>query len=434
LTNAQPPVNYTNLNKLQSQFQFTVAGPATAGATPVLALLSSQPGKGVMGFYLLTPNGTLYAYDGSSLTTTIANSANIIGTVEPGVFVNPGLLTNATVSPGMYPLLQQTEQKFDLQELPDGFHVGLMGNAAKWLFSPILNSKNQLFYTLVLSAGGTQAQLYEWDGGSNSVPTGATPVAVLDPNVYFDPTELLNAKAPEAATGVTVNGGTTGVAVNGSLALSAPKSFVGAFQVSVTTTDGALTTTETFQINSTDTAPVLAGIPTRTVKAANSPLVVNLSSTDADNDPVTYTATVASAPFALQQRYQFTGVGLFSTTAAGVKTSAYVLHSAVPGGVGGYYLLGSDGGVYAYDGSGDYSTTFADVHNLIATLSPTVFATPTLLTQAAPTPSAASVSVSGSSLSLKVAGVQPGTLLEVFVTGSDGAETTKTGFLVTVTD
>jgi hypothetical protein len=432
LTNAQPPVNYANLNALQSQFQFTVAGPATAGATPVLALQSSQPGKGVMGFYLLTPNGTLYAYDGSSLTTTISNSANIVGTVEPGVFVNPGLLINATVSPGMYPLLQQDEQKFDLQELPDGFHTGLMGNAAKWLFSPIPNGKNQLFYTLVLSAGGTQAQLYEWDGGSNSVPTGAMPVAVLDPSVYADPTLLLNAAAPLAANGLTVNGGTTGVAVNGSLALSAPKSFVGACQVSVTTTDGALTTTESFQINSTDTAPVPAVIPTRTVKAANSPLVVNLSSTDAENDPVTYTATVAGAPFTLQQQYQFTGVGQFTTTVGGVTTTAYVLQSAVPGGVGGYYLLRSDGGVYAYDGSGDFSTTFADGHNQVAMLSPAVFTTPALLTQATAV-AVAQPTVSGSTVSLDVSGLPPGTLLEVFVTAFDGAESTRTSFLVNVT-
>jgi hypothetical protein len=433
LTNAQPPVNYTQLNALQSQFQFTVAGPATAGATPVLALQSSQPGPGVLGFYLLTPNGTIYAYDGSSLATTISNSANIVATVGPGVFVNPSLLINATASPGMYPLLQQDEQQFDLQELPDGFHVGLMGNAAKWLFSPIPNSKGQHYYTLVLSADGTQAQLYEWDGGSNSVPTGASPVAVLDSSVYFDPTELLNAKAPEAATGETVNGGTSGVPVNGSLDLSAPAAFVGTFQVTVTTTDGALTTTETFQINSTDTAPVPTTVPTQTVSASASPLVVSLSSADAESDPVKYTATVASAPFALQQQYQFTGVGLFTTNVAGVTTTAYVLRSAVPGGMGGYYLLSSSGGVYAYDGSGDYSTTFGDTHNLVAMLSPAVFATPTLLTQATPTPTGAMVSVTGSSLSLQVTGVPPGTLLEVFVTAFDGAETSRTSFLVNVT-
>jgi hypothetical protein len=432
LTNAQPPVNYVQLNALQSQFQFSLAGPATAGATPVEALRSSQPGPAVSGFYLLTPNGTIYAYDGSSLTTTISNSANIVATVDPGVFVNPSLLINATVSPGMYPLLQQDELQFDLQELPDGFHVGLMGNAAKWLFSPIPNSNGRHYYTLVLSADGTQAQLYAWDGGSNSVPAGATPVAVLDSSVYFDPTRLLNAKAPEAATGVTVNGGTSAAVVNGSLNLSAPAAFVGTFQVTVTTTDRALTTTRTFQVDSTDTSPVPATVSPQTIKVSNSPLVVILSSTDAESDPATYTASVASAPFALQQQYQFTGVGLMTTNVAGVMTSAYVLQSLVPGGVNGFYLLSSSGGVYAYDGSGDFSTTFADAHNRVAMLSPAVFTTPTLLTQATPTPAGAMVGVTGNTLSLQVTGVPPGTLLEVLVTAFDGAETTRTSFLVNV--
>jgi hypothetical protein len=432
LTNAQPPVNYSQLNALQTQFQFAVAGPATAGATPVEALRSDQPGPGAMGYYLLTPNGNIYAYDGSSLATSISNSATIVATVDPGVFVNPALLINATVSPGMYPLLQQDEQKFDLQELPDGFHTGLMGNAAKWLFSPVPNSKSQHFDTLVLSANGSQALVYEWDGGTNSVPTGATPVAVLDASVYFDPTLLLNAKAPEAATGVTVNGGTSAVPVTTSLNLNAPSSFVGAFQVSVTTTDGAMTTSETFQVNATDIAPVPSTVPAQTTKVSNGPLVVSLSSIDAENDPVSYIATVASAPFALQQQYQFTGVGLITTNVGGVMTTAYVLQSSVPGGVGGFYLLKSDGGVYAYDGSGDYSTTFADGHNLVANLSSAVFTTPTLLTEATPTPPVAIVSVTGSNLSLKVTGVPPATLLEVFVTAFDGAETARTRFLVTV--
>jgi hypothetical protein len=287
--------------------------------------------------------------------------------------------------------------------------------------------------TLVLSASGNQALLYEWDCGANSVPAGATPVAVFDPSVYFDPTQLLNAKAPEAASGVTVNDSTSAVPVNGSLVLYAPTSFVVEFRVGVTTTDGTLTTTETFEVNSTANTLVPSYVPTQTVQVASSPLVVYLTAVDAEGDAVTCTATVASAPFTLQQQYEFTGVGLFSTSVSGVTTKAYVLRSAVPCGVGGFYLLSSSGGVYAYDGSGDFSTTFGNGHNLVANSSPAIFDSPTLLTQATPTPLAATVSVTGNSLSLKVTGVPPGTLLEVFVTASDGAETGRTTFLVNVT-
>jgi hypothetical protein len=435
LTNAQPPVNYAQLNALETQYQFQTVGPATGVTAEVLR--SSQPGPGVMGYYLLTPNGSIYAYDGSSLATTLANSAKIIAAVDPGVFVNPSLLINATVSPGIYPLLQQTEQKLDLQELPDGFHTGLMGNAAKWLFSPVMNSHNQHYYTLALSTNGTQALLYAWDGGSKAVPTGATPVAVLDPSVYANPMLLLNAKAPEAAAGVTVNGGTTSVPVSGTFTLAAPTSFVGTFQVTVTTTDGALTTTQTFQVASTDTAPVAATIANQTASKSGSPLQLTLSSTDAENDSVSYTAQAVgySAAYNLQQQYQFTAVGLFSTLMGGVTTPAFVLHSNVLGSVEGYYLINaSNGGVYAYDGSGNYATTFANSANLIATLSPSVFTNPMLLTNAmAPSAPNAVVAVTGNMLSVNVAGVAPGTVFQVIVTANDGAETTQTSFLVTVT-
>jgi hypothetical protein len=429
LINAQPPVDYAALFALQQQHQFRGVGYFTSGSTAYV-LQSSQPGPGVGGFYLLTADGNLYAFTGGSYTDSIT-SANLLASLDPGVYANPSLLLNAEASPGMYHQLQQAEQMFDLQELPDGFHTGLMGNAAKWLHSPVANSAGTNFYTLVLAAGGTRAQLYAWDGGSNSVPVGAAPVAVFDPSVYANPALLQDANAPEAATGVTVALTPTSPG-NGTLTIHAPPSFVGTFQVTVTATDGVLTTTESFQVASTDTAPVPTSIPNQTASAAGSPVVLHLSSTDPEGDPVTYSATAVSAPSALQQQYGFTGVGYI--TAGGV--TAYVLRSDVPGGFGGYYLLSSTGGVYAYDGSGNFASTFADGHNQIATLSPAVYTTPSLLTSAVVLP-ADVVSVNNNAtpatLTLDAAGLTPGTLLQVFVTASDGAEITATSFLVTVT-
>jgi hypothetical protein len=437
LTDAQPPVGYTRMFALQQQFQFQGMGNSSAGAL-VYALHSNQPGPGVMGYYLLTPDGSLYAYDGTSPASSVANSANLVANLDPGVYANPALLLDANASPDQYPQLQQAERQFDLQALPDGFHTGLMGNAAKWLYSPVPNAAGTHFYTLVLSAATGQAQLFAWDGGSNSVPTGASPVAAFDAGVYYDPTLLLNAKAPEAADGVTVNGGTTAVPVSGSFSLSAPSSFVGTFLVTLTTSNGARTTTESFPVTSTHTALVPAAVPNQTVSLAANPLVVSLTSADAENNSVKYTATSVSAAYALQQQYHFTGVGLFTTTVGGVSTTAYVLHSDVPGGAGGYYLLSSSGAAYAYDGSGDFATSFADGYNLVATLSPSVYATPTLLTKATPASPAAitvtPVSATTSTLTVDVTGAAPGTVFEVLVTANDGVESTRTRFLVTVTN
>jgi hypothetical protein len=425
LTSARPAVDYTTLYNLMQQYQFTGLGTVTAGATAYV-LHSSQPGPGVGDYYLLGADGTLVPYDGSgSFALSFANGTPL-ATLDPGVFANPSLLLTAKAAPALYDQLLQAEQQFDLQELGGSFYTGLKGNAAKWLYSPIPNGHGQNWYTLVLSADGSQAQLYAWDGGNNSIPAGSQPVAVLDASVYADPTLLTNARTPVAATGVTA-----GIA-NGTLTVNAPASFVGMFQVTVTAADGGLTTTQTFQVASTDTAPVPNAVPPQTASQSGAPLQITPGATDAENNPVTYAATAVgySAAYNLQQQYGFTGLGFFS---AGGMT-AYVLQSSVLGGSGGIYLLSNAGGVYAYDGSGSYAHTFANSANLVAQLDPSVYGTPTLLTQAqAPAAPTAVVSVSGNALTVNVAGVPVGTVFEVFVTASDGIESRRTGFLVTVT-
>src|SRR5262249_20034480 len=161
----------------------------------------------------------------------------------PGVFANPALLLNARATPGIYDQLLQVEGQYDLQQSGGSFYTGQFGNAAKWLYSPILNANNQHWYTLVPSANGTQALLYAWDGGNNSIPATGQPLAVLDASVYADPTLLTNAKAPQAPTGVTAT------VSGGSLKLQAPASFAGSFQVTLTASDGVRNTTESFVVN-----------------------------------------------------------------------------------------------------------------------------------------------------------------------------------------
>jgi hypothetical protein len=424
LLNAQPAVDYATLFNLQQQYQFTGVGTVTAGATAYV-LHSNQAGPGVGGYYLLGTDGTLVPYDGTGSYAHSFAGGTPLATLDPGVFANPALLLNAKAAPGLYAALLSAEQQFDVQEYQGSFYTGLSGNAAKWLYSVIPNGRGQHWYTLVPSADGSRALLYAWDGGSNSVPGGATPVAAFDASVYADPTLLTNAKAPLAAAGVTA-----GVA-NGTLTVNAPASFTGTFQVTVTATDGGLTTTETFRVTSTDTPPTPNPISGQSASQSGAPLQLTLGSTGG-NGQVSYSASAVGygAAYNLEQQYHFTGLGFVSAGGA----TAYVLQSSVLGGAGGYYLLKSDGGVYAYDGSGSFAHTFANSANLITTLDPGVFTTPTLLTQAqAPATPAAAVSVSGNTLTVNVAGVAVGTVFEVFVTASDGAESQRTGFLVTVT-
>jgi hypothetical protein len=161
---------------------------------------------------------------------------------------------------------------------------------------------------------------------------------------------------------------------------------------------------------------------------------VTLSATDAENDPVTFTAAVAgfNPAFDLQRQYHFTGVGYFTTPD---NVTAYVL-TAPGSNLNGnsFYLLTANGNLYAFDGNGNYGHTTANAANLVATLPAAVFNTPSLLTNAQPAavPAATAV-VSGTTLTVNVAGVPVGTVFQVFVNASDGAKTTTSGFLVSVT-
>ena len=112
-----------------------------------------------------------------------------------------------------------------------------------------------------------------------------------------------------------------------------------------------------------DEAPVLPAVnSTNSITLANGQVsyTAPLGATSPDGSPLTYTTTKGDSPlFDLQQQYQFTGVGYFTAGAA-----AYVLHSNQAGpGVAGYYLLRpTDGGLFAYDGSGSYAHSFRQRH------------------------------------------------------------------------
>ena len=133
---------------------------------------------------------------------------------------------------------------------------------------------------------------------TSAVPAGAQPVAVLDPGVYADPTLLTNARAPLAAPGATAS------VSGGVLTVGAPASFVGTLRVTVTASDGLLTSTRTFLVTSTDTPPALGALPDQSASLAQAqagaPLQVALSATDAEGDPVTFAASAPQAPGAVR--------------------------------------------------------------------------------------------------------------------------------------
>jgi hypothetical protein len=425
LLNAQPPVNYSQLYTLQQQYQFQALGNASAGASAFVLKANANNSFG-NPYYLLSGAGGLFAYDGSgSFTHTFAN-VTPVATLDPGVYVNPALLTGALASPGLYPQLLAAEQRYDLS----GLGYGIAGAPAYVLSSPS-NNLNGNHYYLLNSNGG----VYAYDGSGSYAHTfanSANLVVTLDPLIYSNPALLTSAKAPEAAAGVTAS------LVNGTLTLNAPTSFVGTLQVAVTATDGIQSNTETFQVVSSDTAPVPNVVGPQSISLSNPRLTLTLGASDAENDTLTYSAVGVgySVAYVLQQQYHFQGVGK-STTSDGV--SAYVLQVAGTNAFGNpYYLISASGAVYAYDGSGSFGHSFGNSLGFVAQLDPSVFNTPTLLTNAQPPATTAAIQSAvqapvGNQLTINVAGLPIGTIFEVLVNVSDGAETSNVGFLVTVT-
>ena len=140
---------------------------------------------------------------------------------------------------------------------------------------------------------------------------------------------------------------------------------------------------------------------------------------------------VSSSAYYLQQQYQFTAVGLQSTSDG---VAAYVFKTAgnnLNGNV--YYLLNSAGQLYAWDGTNEYGNTFANQANFIGSVGSSVYTTPTLLTNAQATAIPATVSVVGNTLTVNVSNVAAGTAFNVFLTASDGAKSTGFVFTVSVT-
>jgi hypothetical protein len=421
LTNAQPSVDYTTLYNLMQQYQFTAVGTFTAGAT-ALVLHSNQSGPGSGGYYLVSPAGGLYAYDGSG---SYAHSfgGTKLAQVGPGVYANPALLLSAQATPALYVQLQAVEQQYDLKGL--GYFIS--GTPA-YVFTGATDPTTGSPYYLLNTSGG----LYAYDGSPSYTTTfsnSANLRATVDPSVYTNPSLLTGAKAP--VDGSTV---VTATINNGTLQVNAPISFVGSVVVNLAASDGIMGSTDAIVFTSTDTAPVPTPIPNQTVSRSGPALNLTLSSTDAEHDTVTYSASAVaySAAYTLQQQYHFQGLGYFTTPDG---TTAYVLTIAgLNNNHNSYFLLSSAGGLYAYDGSANYSSTISNSANLIATLSASVYNSPTLLTQAQAPAGLTSnpVSVNGNTLTVNASSLSAGAVFEVFVTASDGAETTRTSFLVTV--
>ncbi len=262
---------------------------------------------------------------------------------------------------------------FDLDRLyqfsPGGYATA--GATAYVLSTGTINSFGNNFYLV-----SPQGNLYAYDGSGSYLHTfnNVTPIAQVGVAVFATPSLLFAAQPPSGpppAVGLSISGNT--------LTVTPPTGFIGSFKVTVSATDGVGTATQQFLANIVDNPPVLSPIANQSVAFNQFPLQIGLSATDADNDPITFSAQVlgSSAAFNLEQQFLFQPIG-YQTAGQ----TAFVLHSNQPGpGVGGFYLIRADGAFFAYDGSPTYWLTFTK-NSPMAQLGAPVFQNPSLLLNA----------------------------------------------------
>jgi glucose/arabinose dehydrogenase len=171
-----------------------------------------------------------------------------------------------------------------------------------------------------------------------------------------------------------------------------------------------------------DHAPVLASVADFPVATSQQTFTVNLSATDADGDPIAYTAQAESLAYALNQQLQlYTPGDLFFNY--GGRNEKWL-----KGAGSGWYFILPSGELYHWDGSDQQATgTF------VANPGSSCYDDPSLLYNAAQGQPHATLSVNGNVLTVtRDSGFNGG--IVVTVTASDGTLADRRTFTATVTD
>ncbi|MBM3993014.1 MAG: hypothetical protein FJ303_02495 [Planctomycetes bacterium] len=226
---------------------------------------NSAPSVSSIANQSMAPGGTLrLTLQGSDADgDPIAWSANVISSTTGQAF--------------------QLKQQFAFKYLGN-YYANIWGQNEKWL-----SSTSGTWYCLLPSG-----QLRKWTGSMTTTMQPSALISTLDARVYSDPSLLWNAQAPANLT-LTVTGN--------QLMIQAPAGAVGSYQIQIVASDGKLSTTRTFTVAiNQNTPPQIATLTSPSVYAHQSQRIT-LSATDAQNDPITWSAkiigTYAKAPASL---------------------------------------------------------------------------------------------------------------------------------------
>ena len=315
------------------------------------------------------------------------------------------------------------DQQYDLYRWHGSFWTNTRGQGEKYIASYANGTASPL---LIFPNG----ELYQWEGSMD----GLTYLTTLSVEYYNDPFLLCNAQSPdyspvgEADVQARVN--------NGVLTLTRSADFQETLLVELTVSDGMAASTESFQVEVTNSAPELAPIADQTMSHRNTTLSLDTGASDADGDTLQYTvAALAVDPMArtaydLDQQYdlyQWHGSFWTNTRGQGEKyIASYTNGTASP------LLIFPNGEVYEWGGSMDELT-------YITTLTVDYYNDPFLLCNAqmpdySPVDAAdVQFSVNAGVLTItRAADYQNSFIVQLAV--SDGAGAASESFLVSVTN
>ncbi len=267
------------------------------------------------------------------------------------------------------------------------------------------------------SASGTSycilpnGQVRRWAGTMAATMQASNLIATLNASYYANPSLLWNAPTVPTPT-VSINGN--------QLTIAAPANATGTFQVTVTAAVGSLTASQTFTL-SIGAALQISPIANQTLASGGS-LTLTLSG----NTPgIAYSASLINAgssqAYQLEQQLQLRYMGSYYTNMWGQNEKW--LSSAS----GTWYCILPDGQLRRWAGT---MTATMQAANLIATLTASDYADPSLLWNAQPV-STVTLSVTGNQLTIQAPPGVTGTF-QIQVAATAGGQSVAETFTVTV--
>jgi hypothetical protein len=157
------------------------------------------------------------------------------------------------------------------------YYTNSRGANEKWMIG-----NNQVWYCVM-----PNGEVRRWTGTMTDTLLPTNLVATFDASYYADPAKLWNAPyagMPPAVFGITGN----------TLSIRSPAQWLGTYQLEVTASDGHYQVKRLFNVTVTpsNAAPVLSAIANQTMSHAQDSITLGLSATDANNDPLTFSAQV----------------------------------------------------------------------------------------------------------------------------------------------